>query len=51
RRRIADGSGTTVQEVNQLIKQFSETRKMMKAMSGSGAKNMMRMMRNNPKMR
>ncbi|MCK9168761.1 MAG: signal recognition particle protein, partial [Bacteroidales bacterium] len=42
RRRIADGSGTTVQEVNQLIKQFSETRKMMKAMSGSGAKNMMR---------
>ena len=34
--RIAKGSGTTVQEVNQLIKQFGEMKKMMKAMSGSG---------------
>ena len=49
RRRIANGAGTTVQEVNQLIKQFGETRKMMKAMSGAGGKNMMRMMRNMPK--
>ena len=30
RKRIADGSGTSVQEVNRLLKQFTETRKMMK---------------------
>ncbi|MBS3769125.1 MAG: signal recognition particle protein [Bacteroidales bacterium] len=44
RKRIADGSGTNVQEVNRLIKQFSETRKMMKKMKdgqGGGMKNMM----------
>jgi len=34
RKRIASGSGTTIQEVNQLIKQFDETRKMMKKFSG-----------------
>ncbi|PID93513.1 MAG: signal recognition particle protein [Bacteroidetes bacterium] len=51
RRRIANGSGTSVQEVNQLIKQFGETRKMMKAMTGAGGKNMMRMMRNMPRPR
>lgn len=34
--RIANGSGTSVQEVNQLLKQFGEMKKMMKAMSGSG---------------
>ncbi len=34
--RIAHGSGTSVQEVNQLLKQFGEMKKMMKAMSGSG---------------
>ncbi len=34
RKRIADGSGTTIQEVNRLIKQFDETRKMMKMMTG-----------------
>ncbi len=34
RKRIADGSGTTIQEVNRLIKQFDETRKMMRKMSG-----------------
>ncbi|MBT3208864.1 MAG: signal recognition particle protein [Bacteroidetes bacterium] len=44
RRRIANGSGTTVQEVNQLIKQFDETRKIMK-MASSG-KNLKRMMNN-----
>jgi signal recognition particle subunit SRP54 len=44
RRRIADGSGTSVLEVNQLLKQFEEMRKMMKMMTGSGAKNAMRMM-------
>ena len=36
RKRIAIGSGTSVQEVNQLLKQFNETRKMMKAVSGKG---------------
>jgi len=34
RRRIAKGSGTSVQEVNQLLKQYSEARKMMKSFSG-----------------
>jgi len=34
RRRIAAGSGTTVSEVNQLIKQFAEMRKLMKQMGG-----------------
>jgi len=36
RKRIAVGSGTTVQEVNKLLKQFDETRKMMKMMTKSG---------------
>jgi signal recognition particle subunit SRP54 len=35
RRRIAKGSGTTVQEVNQLLKQYAQARKMMKSVSGS----------------
>jgi signal recognition particle subunit SRP54 len=34
RRRIAKGSGTTVADVNQLIKQFAEMQKMMKQMGG-----------------
>ncbi len=34
RRRIAKGSGTSVQEVNQLLKQYSQARKMMKTFSG-----------------
>ncbi len=34
RRRIAKGSGTTLQEVNQLIKQFADTKKMMKMVAG-----------------
>ncbi|MBE9518030.1 MAG: signal recognition particle protein [Bacteroidetes bacterium] len=33
RKRIADGSGTTVPEVNRLVKQFDETKKMMKMMT------------------
>jgi signal recognition particle subunit SRP54 len=37
RKRIASGSGTSVQEVNRLLKQFTETRKMMK-MVASGKK-------------
>lgn len=40
RQRIAKGSGTTVQEVNQLIKQFEQTKEMMKQMkNGKGLKN------------
>jgi len=34
RRRIARGSGTSVQDVNQLLKQYAEARKMMKMFSG-----------------
>ena len=44
RKRIARGSGTDIQEVNRLIKQFAETSKMMRMMSSGGGKNMMRMM-------
>src|SRR6202166_808648 len=36
RRRIAKGSGTSVQEVNTLLKQYSQARKMMKSFSGGG---------------
>jgi signal recognition particle subunit SRP54 len=43
KKRIADGSGTSIQEVNKLLKQFEDTRKMMKMMSNR--KNMMNMMR------
>ena len=46
RKRIARGSGSDIQEVNQLIKQFSETQKMMKMMSGGKGKNLMRAMSN-----
>jgi signal recognition particle subunit SRP54 len=45
KKRIADGSGTSVVEVNQLIKQFSQMGKMMKMMQGGGAKQMMQMMK------
>lgn len=44
RKRIAMGSGTDIQEVNRLIKQFDETRKMMKLMTTSGGQKMMKMM-------
>ncbi len=42
RQRIAKGSGTTIQDVNRLIKQFDETRKMMRM--ASSVKNPMKMM-------
>ncbi len=42
RKRIALGSGTSVQEVNQLIKQFYEMKKMMKMVTGGGAKQAMK---------
>lgn len=44
KKRIAKGSGTSVQEVNQLLKQFNQMSKMMKMMQGGGGKKMMQMM-------
>ena len=49
RERIAKGSGTTVQDVNRLTKQFDDTRKMMKMMSSKdGMAKMMAQMKNMP---
>jgi signal recognition particle subunit SRP54 len=45
KRRIAAGSGTQIQDVNRLLKQFTQMQKMMKKMSGGGAKKMMRNMK------
>ncbi len=42
--RIAKGSGTSIQQVNQLLKQFDQMSKMMKMMQGGAGKNLMRMM-------
>jgi len=53
RMRIAKGSGTNIQEVNRLLKQFEQTRKMMRMVTGGGMKGMagmMRGMRGMPKM-
>jgi signal recognition particle subunit SRP54 len=44
KKRIATGSGTNIQEVNDLIKKFEHMRKMMKMFSSGNAKNMMRNM-------
>jgi len=44
RQRVARGSGRSVSEVNQLIKQFNDMSKVMKMMQGGGMKNMMKMM-------
>lgn len=46
RKRIAEGSGTTVQDVNRLLKQFEESKKMMKMLSGGS-----KMMRHMPGMK
>ena len=43
RKRIAKGSGTDIQEVNRLLKQFDQTRKMMKMVTGMGSSKMMQM--------
>jgi len=45
KRRIGKGSGTSVTQVNQLLKQFDQMSKMMKMMQGGGGKKMMQMMR------
>jgi signal recognition particle subunit SRP54 len=49
RQRIANGSGTSIQDVNKLIKQFDEMRKMMKIFSNKDQA--AKMMRNMPGMR
>ena len=46
RQRIAQGSGTRVSEVNQLLKQFGQMKKMMKSMRGGKGRKMMRAMQN-----
>ncbi len=46
KKRIAKGSGTSVQQINQLLKQFQQMSKMMKMMQGGGGKKMMQMMQN-----
>lgn len=48
KRRIAGGSGTQVQDVNKLLKQFAQMQKMMKKFKGGKMKNMMRNMPNMP---
>jgi signal recognition particle subunit SRP54 len=45
KKRIAKGSGTSVQQINQLLKQFNQMGKMMKMMQGGGGKKMMQMMK------
>ncbi len=45
KRRIAAGSGTQIQDVNRLLKQFTQMQKMMKKMSKGGMKNMLRGMK------
>ncbi len=47
RKRIATGSGTSIQEVNRLLKQFDETKRMMKMMTKRGGGNLANMMRPN----
>ena len=42
RRRIADGSGTTIADVNRLLKQFEGTRKIMKNVASGGVRNAVR---------
>ena len=44
RERIAKGSGTTVADVNRLLKQFEDTRKMMKTVAGGGFQQQMQRM-------
>ena len=43
--RIATGSGTSVKEVRELLKQYRQSKKMMKMFKGGGGRNMERMMK------
>ena len=49
KKRIGSGSGTSIQQVNQLMKQFNQMSKMMKMMQGGGDRKMMEMMKNMPR--
>jgi signal recognition particle subunit SRP54 len=49
KKRIGAGSGTSIQQVNQLMMQFNQMSKMMKMMQGGGGKKMMQMMKNMPR--
>ena len=49
KKRIGSGSGTSVQEVNKLMKQFNQMSKMMKMMQGGKGRNMMQIMKNMPR--
>ena len=49
KKRISSGSGTSVQDLNKLMKQFNQMSKMMKMMQGSKGRNMMQMMKNMPR--
>jgi signal recognition particle subunit SRP54 len=51
RKRIANGSGTRVEDVNRLLKQFAQARKMMKALGGGGGKAMRRLAARLPQFR
>jgi len=44
KKRIASGAGTSIQEINKMLKQFAQMQKMMKKMKGSGGKRMMQAM-------
>ncbi len=44
KKRISKGSGTSIQQINQLLKQFQQMGKMMKMMQGGGGRKMMQMM-------
>jgi len=46
KKRIAKGAGRTIDEVNQMIKQFHQMSKMMKMMQGGKGRQMMQMMQN-----
>ena len=49
KKSIGKGSGNSVQELNQLLKQFNQMSKMIKMMQGGGGKKMMQMMKNMPR--
>ena len=51
RKRIARGSGTSVEDVNRLLKQFAQARKMMKSFGGGGGKAMKRLAARMPQVR
>lgn len=48
KRRIANGSGTRVQDINKMLKQFTQMQKMMKKMKGGGMAKMMRGLKGGP---